>query len=90
MEVSQELADRVLDLVSGPGFRPSKPRQIADALGIDKEAFRELKRVIKALVLQGRLKYGPNHLVLGIISPSEGDSRTSSSEKVIASATPRM
>ncbi|MGV3485060.1 MAG: ribonuclease R family protein [Planctomycetaceae bacterium] len=76
MEVSQELADRVLTLVSGPQFRPSKPRQIADALKLDKDEFRELKRVIKSLVLTGRLKYGPNHLVLGLAAASENSPDT--------------
>jgi len=70
MEVSQEIADRVLHLVGGPEYRPVKARQIGTALGIDDaDAYRELKRVIKSLVLEGRLNYGPNHLVLGLGTP---------------------
>jgi len=66
MEVSQELANRVLQWVGGPDYRPVKARQIGIGLGIeDADAFRELKRVIKSLVIEGRLNYGPNHLVLG-------------------------
>lgn len=65
MEVSQELADRVLRFVGGPNYRPSKARQIAESMGLEESDFRELKRVIKALVAKGELSYGPNHLVLG-------------------------
>jgi ribonuclease R len=50
MEVSQELADRVLRFVGGPHYRPSKARQIAESMGLEEADFRELKRVIKALV----------------------------------------
>jgi ribonuclease R len=78
MEVSQELVDQVLALVGGPEFRPSKARQIAETLELNEEGLRELKRVIKALVADGRLTYGPNHLILGLgdvnptASPSSG------------------
>ncbi len=64
MEVSSALANRVLRLVSSPDYHPSKAKQIAVLLDLDPEDHRELKRVIKALVHQGQLAYGSNHLVL--------------------------
>lgn len=64
MEVSSEIADRVLRLVSSPNYRPIKPKLIAAALGITNDDFREVKRVVKALVHRGQLVYGSNHLVM--------------------------
>ena len=66
MEISTELADRLMRLVVSSEYRPSKPRQIAAILKLDAEEFRELRRVIKQLVLEGRLVYGSNHLVMSV------------------------
>lgn len=63
MEVSSELVDQVLRLVSSPDYRPAKPKQLAAQLGVDPDDYREIKRVIKALVHRGQLVYGANHLV---------------------------
>lgn len=64
MEISQELADRVMRLVVSPEYRPSKPKQIAAMLQLEPDDYRELRRTIKQLVLEGRLLYGGNHLVI--------------------------
>jgi ribonuclease R len=64
MEISTQLADRLMRLVVSADYRPSKPKQIASQLKLDLEGYRELRRVIKQLVLEGRLVYGSNHLVL--------------------------
>ena len=64
MEISTELADRVMRLVVSADYRPCKPKQIAAQLDLDPDEYRELRRVIKQLVLEGRLLYGSNHLVL--------------------------
>ncbi|MCD0458549.1 ribonuclease R family protein [Roseiconus lacunae] len=64
MEISQELVDRVMRLVVSPDYRPSKPKQIAAALDLPPDEYRELRRTIKQLVLEGRLIYGSNHLVI--------------------------
>lgn len=64
MEVSSELVDQVLRLVNAPEYRPIKAKQIAQALGLAIDDYREIKRVVKALVHRGQLRYGPNHLVL--------------------------
>ena len=64
MDISTELAERVMRLVVSADYRPSKPRRIADDLKLDPDEYRELRRVIKQLVLEGRLLYGSNHLVI--------------------------
>ena len=67
MEVSSELADRVVRLVHSPEYRPCKPKQMLPALELGPDDYRELRRVVKWLVNQGQLAYAANHLV---ISPS--------------------
>jgi ribonuclease R len=64
MEISQQLADQILQLVHSPDYRPVKPRQIAAQLKLPPDEFREVRRTIKGLVLQGQLVYASNHLVL--------------------------
>ena len=64
MEISQELADRVMRLVVAADYRPMKPKQIASALKLPPDEYRQLRRTIKQLVLEGRLIYGSNHLVI--------------------------
>jgi ribonuclease R len=64
MEISTELADRVMRLVVSPDYRPCKPKQIAEQLQLDGDGYREVRRVVKQLVLEGRLIYGSNHLVI--------------------------
>ncbi len=68
MDVSTELADRVLRLVGSTDYRPMKPKQIAAALGASPDEFREVKRVIKWLAHRGQLVYGANHLVMREVS----------------------
>jgi ribonuclease R len=64
MDISTELTDRVMRLIVSPDYRPSKPKQIAEQLKLDSDGYREVRRVIKQLVLEGRLIYGSNHLVI--------------------------
>ena len=64
MEISQELADRVMRLVVSPEYRPVKPKAIATALKLDEDGYREVRRVVKQLVKEGRLIYATNHLVM--------------------------
>jgi ribonuclease R len=66
MEISTQLADRVMRLVVSADYRPSKPKQIATLLKLGPDDTRELRRVIKQLTLEGRLIYGSNHLVMSV------------------------
>jgi ribonuclease R len=68
MHVSPDLADRLMRLVASAEYRPSKPKKIALQLRLDDDGYRELRRVIKQLVLEGRIVYGANHLVVPIES----------------------
>jgi ribonuclease R len=58
-----QIEQKVLALVRGPDYRPVKPRVIAKQLRVAPELDREVKRVIKRLVRQGKLSYAANHLV---------------------------
>ncbi len=71
MEVSNELADRVLKWVGADGYEPCKAKQIATAIGVDDGGYRELRRVIKSLASKGKIVYGANHLILGLGEPAE-------------------
>lgn len=68
MKVSQELTDRLLRWVHTAEYRPTKPKSIAAGMKLDEAQTRELKRVIKQLVTEGRLVYGGNHLVMPAIA----------------------
>lgn len=60
------LIDKVLVFVTSPEYRPMKPRMIQKVLKLPEEQYRDLRRVIKHLVSQGRVIYGANHLVLPV------------------------
>ncbi|MEM6689970.1 MAG: VacB/RNase II family 3'-5' exoribonuclease [Planctomycetota bacterium] len=64
MDIDLQLADRVLALVAAPDYRPLKPKQIAAELELDGDGYREIRRIVKQLVKEGRLLYGGNHLVM--------------------------
>ncbi len=64
MDVSPELTDQLLRHISSSVYRPSKPKHIATALKLDSDGYRELRRVVKQLVIEGRVVYGSNHLVI--------------------------
>ncbi|TWT83781.1 Ribonuclease R [Planctomycetes bacterium CA13] len=66
MDVSTELTDRLLRHLSMPAYRPSKPKQIAAELKLAPDQTKELRRVVKQLVLEGRVVYGSNHLVIPV------------------------
>jgi len=60
----KQLEETILKHVGAKGYRPSKPRQIAVQLKLAKDQIDEVKRAVKRLVRQKRLRYGTNHLVL--------------------------
>ena len=57
------LDDAILRHVNQPNYRPAKPKVIAKKLGLEGEDLTRLKRSIKTLVKEGKLAYGPSHLV---------------------------
>ena len=66
MNIDEELANRIMALVVSSEYRPRKPKQIASDLDLDGVGYREVRRVIKQLVLEGRLVYGSNHLIYSV------------------------
>ena len=65
-----ELQDLLLKHVLAPGYRPVKPRKIAERLRLDESQTRQLKKKIKRLVNRGQLAYAAGHAV---IPPGKGD-----------------
>ncbi len=64
MDLENNLQRKVLRLVGSDHYKPSKPRSIAKQLKLGDDEERPLKKAIKALVKQGRLAWGPKHLVV--------------------------
>ncbi|MCR4415277.1 MAG: ribonuclease R [Thermoguttaceae bacterium] len=58
-----DLEQAILGLVQQPGYRPVKPRVLAQRLGLAKAQAAEVKRAVKRLVARGQLTYGSSHLV---------------------------
>ncbi|REJ96862.1 MAG: ribonuclease R [Planctomycetota bacterium] len=63
MSESNELEQALLEHLGRKGYRPVKPRKIAKALGLDESQARDLKKLVKRLVVAGRLAYGEAHTV---------------------------
>lgn len=55
---------RVLELVYRDDYRPSKPKKIHRLIGLIPEDYPVLRRAIKRMVLQGKLAFATNHLVV--------------------------
>ncbi len=60
----EALQAAILQYVLAPGYRPMKPRKIADQLKLDEAEARQLKKEVKRLVKQGKLAYASGHAVL--------------------------
>ena len=58
------LEQRVLRHVLSKDYKPAKPREIGKKLGLDREASKEVRKVVKRLIREGKVAYGPNHIVL--------------------------
>jgi ribonuclease R len=63
MELNEQLQQSILALVARPGYRPMKPRMIAQQLKLPKDQAAEVKRAVKIMVRRGQLAYESNHLV---------------------------
>ena len=63
MNAAKQVEKLVLELVLSDNYQPLKPKAIAKKLKLLDEE-REVKRTIKRLIKNGRLAYGPKHLVI--------------------------
>ena len=64
------LEESILHVVNAPGYRPVKPRAIAQQLQLPEEAV-AVRRAVKRLVRLGQLRYGANHLVSPVNPPQK-------------------
>ena len=63
-EEPESLEQRLLALITGPNYRPMKPRMIAKRFDLDADQRVQLRRMVKKLVRTGKLTYGKNHFIL--------------------------
>ncbi len=76
-EFRAQLQQRVVAHVQATDYRPVKPRVILKQLGLHADHRADLKRVLKRLVKQGQIAYGPDHLVLPVqAAPQQSTSVT--------------
>ena len=76
-EFRAQLQQRVVAHVQATDYRPVKPRVILKQLGLHADPRADLKRVLKRLVKQGQIAYGPEHLVLPVqATPQQSTSVT--------------
>lgn len=65
-----ELEDKILQLIQAEDYRPVKPRILAKQLKLSAAEAADVRRAVKKLSKQQKLKYGANHLVY---PPRAGD-----------------
>ena len=58
-----DLREKILEHVNRDNYQPVKPAVIAKKLGVVGDEAHEVKQVIKRLVKEKQLAYGPSHLV---------------------------
>jgi ribonuclease R len=63
-KVDPALAQQILDYVFHPEYQPVKPKGIHRALGLPPDDYPAVRKAVKRLVLEGKLAYATNHLVL--------------------------
>jgi ribonuclease R len=63
---NDDLQQRILELVSRPGYQPVKPRVIAKKLGLPPEAKEDVRKAIKRLIKQGKVGWGAKHVVFAV------------------------
>jgi ribonuclease R len=69
----KNLEQSILELVNAPGYRPVKPRVIAERLNLPKDDAVLVRRMVKQLVRGGKVRYASNHLVLPAIAPAPSE-----------------
>ncbi len=59
----REIRNRVLEFVTQSSYRPLKPKAIAKKIGLPTDQARDMRQVVKRMVIDGELAYGDKHLV---------------------------
>ena len=78
------LEQSILQLVNSPGYRPIKPRVIAQQLKLPKDRAAEVRKAVKHLVRDGRVAYSSNHLVTSVAPTSDVVSHAKNSRGLTA------
>ena len=60
---NDELKEALLEHLGQKNYRPVKPRKIAKALGLNEDQARNLKKLVKRLVINGEIAYGDAHTI---------------------------
>lgn len=60
----RDLSQRILDFVYHPNYQPVKPKAIHRSLELEPDEYPAVRKAVKRLVLEGKLAYGGNHLVV--------------------------
>jgi ribonuclease R len=63
-KIDPALAQQILDFVYHPQYQAVKPKGIHRALGLPQDDYPLVRKTVKRLVLEGKLAYATNHLVL--------------------------
>ncbi|MCD4726249.1 MAG: hypothetical protein K8R46_01190, partial [Pirellulales bacterium] len=82
------LEKSILKLVSAPGYRPIKPRTIAQRLKLPKDRTADVRKAVKRLVRDGRIAYSTNHLVTPVATTSDAAPRKKNSRGLTAPGKP--
>lgn len=64
--MSEQIRRAVLTYTRQPGYKPTKPRVIGERLGLEGDDLLAVRKVIKKLVKEGELEFGPGHLVMAV------------------------
>ena len=78
------LEQSILQLVNAPGYRPIKPRVIAQRLNLSKDQAVDVRRAVKQLVRQGKLRYSSNHLVMPVAPGTDAKTHAKNSRELTA------
>ncbi len=80
-----DLRENILEYVNRPNYQPVKPAVIAKKLGLVGDEAHEVKRIIKRLVKEKQLAYGPSHLVFAAgKSPAQKAAAKKAADKAAA------
>lgn len=62
--MDDDIRSAILSYTSNPAYTAVKPKVIAERLGLEGDAAALCKKIVKKLVREGELEFGPNHLVV--------------------------
>ena len=73
MNDSTDLQNLVLNFVNSDDYHPIKPKQIAKQLKLAENDEPAFKRAVKRLIKEGKLAWGPKHLVFKVSKKAQRD-----------------